>query len=98
MIKKLSSAYLSPQGDVVCFDTKDANGSNVMLIRKEYLERFIEAKKYVLFWACFGEKQFFHKEQSWSEWSGFFYYDKGTIKGSFEIKSGQKNNSNNESE
>ena len=86
-----SGSYSSPEGDLVCFDTKDIefDESNSLVIRKDYLERFLQEKGYVMFWACFGEKQFFKARQSWSEWSGLFYYDEGKIVGKFENKSNQ---------
>ena len=86
-----SGSYSSSDGELVCFDTQDIefNESNSLVIRKDYLERFLKEKGYVMFWACFGEKQFFKARQSWSEWSGLFYYEEGKIVGKFENKSSQ---------
>ena len=44
-----------------------------LIIRRDFLERFLKCKGYVLFWTMIGEKQFIksHNKQIWSEWSGF---------------------------
>jgi len=84
-----SGSYSSPEGDIVCFDTKVFEGSKSIIIRKDYLDRFLKEKNYVIFWTCIGEKQFFAKKQSWSEWSGLYYFEKDQIQGDFEIKKSQ---------
>lgn len=81
-----NGSYSSPDGDIVCFDTKVFEGSKSIIIRKDYLDRFLKEKNYVIFWTCIGEKQFFAKKQSWSEWSGLYYFEKDQIQGDFEIK------------
>ncbi len=88
-----SGTYSSPEGNIVCFDTKNINFDesnsidDSIVIRRDYLDRFLQEKGYVMFWTCIGEKQFFKKNQSWSEWSGILYYEDGKVIGSVKNKS-----------
>ena len=68
------------------YSKNEFNESNSIVIRKDYLDRFLQEKEYVMFWTCFGEKHFYKARQSWSEWSGLFYYDGRKAVGSFRNK------------
>ena len=57
-----------------------------MVLRKDYLDKFLKERDYVLFWTCIGEKQFFGGHQEWGEWSGLFYLDGSSIRGKMENK------------
>ena len=81
--KNSSGFYFAPNGDLVCFDAYTVNKEKGLVIRKDYLDRFLYEKDYTLVWACIGEKQFFKSGQSWGIWSGLFYYQDEKIMGDF---------------
>ena len=75
--------FFDSNGILVAFDS-DLCGLNCgLLIRKDYLERFLRMNELVLFWECLGEKQFFKDSQSqiWTEWEGLFILRNGSIEG-----------------
>lgn len=80
--------FYNREGVLVAFDGELLNFGAGLLIKKDYLEKFLFDKGLRLFWACIGEKQFFHgySKQTWSSWSGFFYLDGGKIIGNMEKK------------
>ena len=78
--------YFSPENDLVSFNAKKAEKDRCIVLRKDYLDRFLEEHDYVLFWTCIGEKQFFGRHQEWGEWSGLFYLDNNAIHGKMENK------------
>ena len=57
-----------------------------IILKKEYLERFLSETELKLFWSCIGEKQFFcgGNDQIWKRWGGCAYYDQGQISGKLE--------------
>ena len=75
--------YFAPNGDIVCFDAYSINKDKGLVMRKDYLEKFLLEKDYTLIWSCIGEKQFFKRNQAWGIWSGLFYYQDGNIVGEF---------------
>lgn len=78
--------YFDSEGVLVCFDGSLCGISSGLLIRKEYLERFLSETELKLFWSCIGEKQFFcgGNDQIWKRWGGCAYYDQGQISGKLE--------------
>ncbi len=85
--KQKSGVYKNPDGEIICFDASNGDRKDRgIVIRKDFLMRFLKEKKYTLFWTCFGEKQFFGARQTWGEWSGFFYLENGSIKGKYKNK------------
>lgn len=58
---------------------------NGLIMRKDYLEKYLSETGLELFWACYGEKQFFiNSGQEWKSWNGLFYFENGRIFGSIE--------------
>jgi hypothetical protein len=86
--KKDDGYFYDKEGVLVAFDGELLNFGTGLLIKKDYLEKFLFDKGLRLFWACIGEKQFFqgNSKQIWSSWSGFFYLDGGKIIGNMEKK------------
>ena len=62
--------------------------SCALVLRKDYLDKFIKENNLVLFWECYGEKQYFYEEhnQYWQEWNGILYLEDDEIKGSIGCK------------
>lgn len=62
--------------------------SCALVLRKDYLDKFIKENNLVLFWECYGEKQYFYEEhnQYWQEWNGILYLEDNEIKGSIGCK------------
>lgn len=62
--------------------------SYALIFRKDYLDKFIEDNNLVIFWECYGEKQYFYAghNQHWQEWNGILYLDDNEIKGSIGCK------------
>lgn len=57
--------------------------SFALIFRKDYLDKFIKYNNLVLFWECYGEKQYFYEghNQYWQEWNGILYLEDNEIKG-----------------
>lgn len=57
--------------------------SCALVLRKDYLDKFIKENNLVLFWECYGEKQFFYEghNQYWQEWNGILCLEDDEIKG-----------------
>lgn len=62
--------------------------SFALIFRKDYLDKFIKDNNLVLFWECYGEKQYFYEDhnQYWQEWNGILYLEDNEIKGSIGCK------------
>lgn len=62
--------------------------SFALIFRKEYLDKFIKDNNLVIFWECYGEKQYFYAghNQYWQEWNGILYLEDNEIKGSIGCK------------
>lgn len=67
------------------FSARPLGLGSSLWFRKNEMLRYIREAGYVLFWTCFGEKQFFTGgwgRQISGAWSGFYYLDKdGNITG-----------------
>lgn len=80
--KEYDGIYYS--GDkVVALDMKRFGDKNVLLIRKEYLDRFLAQGDYSLIWYVWGEKQYYfgNRNQKWKERVGTFFYKDGAVCG-----------------
>ena len=88
--KDIDGSYYSENNELVAFEHKIDDENEYLLIRKDYIEKYLSENHLVLFWTLFGEKQFFlgGNNQKWSTWGGFYYFDcdKGTIEGSSRIQ------------
>lgn len=62
--------------------------SFALIFRKDYLDKFIKDNNLVLFWECYGEKQYFYEDhnQYWQEWNGILYLEDNEIKGTISAK------------
>ena len=84
--KQADGYFCSEDGTLVCFDGNLAGVYNGLLIRKDFLEKYLKEKDVMLCWDCTGEKQYFmgNLNQEWSRWSGFYYYENGQVVGDLE--------------
>ena len=57
-----------------------------LLIRKDYLDKFLNNNKYNIVWTLVGEKQYFlgERKQIWDRKEGYFLYENDIIKGNIE--------------
>jgi len=80
--------FFSNANDLIAFDGAASNVADGLLIRKDYLIKFLDENDLSLFWVCLGEKQYFQgsMQQIWSEWSGFLYFYENSIIGAMNIK------------
>ena len=83
--KECNGCFYDSDGNLIAFDAKTLGRGNGLWFRKNEMLRYIREAGYVLFWTCFGEKQFFIGKwgrQISGDWSGFYYLDKdGNITG-----------------
>lgn len=84
--KQVDGHYYSKDGTLVCFDGNTVGLFDGLLIREEFLDKYLMEKKVILCWDCFGEKQYFQGDlnQEWSRWQGIYYYENGKIHGEFQ--------------
>ena len=78
--------YHSKDGTLVCFDSDLCGIGKGLLIRADYLNKYLEDQDVRLMWTCIGEKQYFlgNHNQQWSNWKGYFSYQHNNIRGEFE--------------
>lgn len=78
--------YYSKDGSLVCFDSDLCGIRKGLLIRADYLNRYLEDQNLRLMWTCIGEKQYFlgDHNQQWSNWKGYFTYHRDDVRGEFE--------------
>lgn len=79
--------FYTPTGDLVAYDPSLCGGPDAIVIRKDYLDKFLETHNLDLFWHCHGEKQFFQggTKQIWSELKSILTYESDAVSGSMEI-------------
>jgi len=75
--------FFDSNGTLVAFDSDLSDLHCGLLIRKDYLDAFLNKNEYALFWECLGEKQFFKGSHSqiWTEWEGVYILRNGAIEG-----------------
>ena len=83
--KEYNGCFYDSAGNLIAFDARPLGLGSSLWFRKNEMLRYIRETGYVLFWTCFGEKQFFTGgwgRQITGDWSGFYYLDKdGNITG-----------------
>lgn len=81
--KNYDGYFYDDKDELIAYDSVDNKYSHRFLIRKDYIDKFLKEKNYVLFWTNMGEKRFNIgiSELKYSEWSGFTWYDKGKYQG-----------------
>jgi len=75
--------YYYDNKTLVAFDSSLSNTGYGLLIRKDYLKRFLDNTNKKIIWISIGEKQFFSGDHNstYQEWSGFSHLSNGTIIG-----------------
>lgn len=84
--RKYDGSYYNNNNELICFNRiiEHEEYQKSLVIKKEYLEQFLNENKLKLFWCCLGEKRFIlgeMKNQIWSEWSGFLHFCNNKVKG-----------------
>ena len=84
--KNSDGYYYSKTGDLVCFDSSLGGLYKGLLIRADYLKKYLRDQNVCLLWTCIGEKQYFlgDRGQQWSTWKGYFSYENDVVYGEFE--------------
>ena len=82
--KECDGYFCTDDGTVIAFDSSLINQQHGLIIRKDYLEKYLSENGMEMFWICTGEKQFFKEAHSqiWSDWLGVFSFVNGAIEGS----------------
>lgn len=77
--------FVSDSGEVVAYDPTFVNGFDGLVIKKEYLDRFLHEKQYDLIWYVCGEKQYFHgnDKQTWLSLRGLLYLNAKGVQGNW---------------
>lgn len=80
--------FYNDEDELIAYDNEYGDMSNRLLIRKDYLDRFLEENNYILFWTNIGEKRFDIEldKLSHSKWSGFTWYSRGKYYGDMSIQ------------
>lgn len=86
--QKYDGCFYSKDGTLVSFDGGLANICKGLLIRKDYLDKYLNENNLRLFWTCFGEKLYNlgDRKHIYGEWSGFFYLEGDKVEGVMEFK------------
>ena len=85
--KEYNGYFFSCNDELVCFDASLSGICDGLLIRKDYLERFLVETGLKLIWIGTGEKQFFCEEfnQIWKRWEGIVFFREGRIEGDLKL-------------
>ena len=80
--------FYNSEGELIAYDSKESEISNRFLIRKDYLDKFLEENDYILFWTNIGEKRYNigFDNLAHSKRSGFNWYSKGEYYGDISIQ------------
>lgn len=84
--KQSDSYYCTKDGELVCFDGNLCGICDGLMIRADYLNKYLQENGVEIFWTCIGEKQFFTGDmsQKWSSWKGLYFLENGIITGNIE--------------
>ena len=80
--------FYSQDGDLVAFDGEITDTINGLIIRKDYLNKFLQENDLSIFWNFIGEKQYFTqslRHQYYSRWNGFFWKENDSIQSDVEL-------------
>lgn len=92
--KEYDGYYYSENDELVAFDGEKTGTINGLVIRKDYLKRYLKENDMCMFWRFVGEKQHFieyPKGQTWSRWHRFYWLDEKIIRGNTHIEKGSHN-------
>lgn len=94
--QKDDGLFMSPSGELVAFDPSLNHGFSGLVIRKDYLELFLQDKQYDLIWYCIGEKQFIYgfAHQTWMTLRSIFSLENGRVLGEWDYCHVNKSNNN----
>lgn len=81
--------FYNDKDELIIFGSMDSKlSNNRFLIRKDYLDKFLEENNYILFWTSMGEKRFNVglNDKIYSEWSGLNWYSKEEYHGEMSVQ------------
>lgn len=81
--KEYDGYFYSPKGDLVAFDGEITDTINGLIIRKDFLDQFLQENDLTIIWDFVGEKQYFTqepREQYYSRWEGVFWKEQDSVK------------------
>lgn len=91
--QKEYDGYYYHGDELIAYDTSLNDTGNSLIIRLDYLQKFLKENKLRIFWVSLGEKRVVKNDSFyWSEWSGFLYLDNNEIKGNIKLDQSGKNN------
>ncbi|HFR3628678.1 TPA: hypothetical protein ACHVD0_002113, partial [Streptococcus suis] len=82
LTQKEHDGYYYDGNNLVVFDGELTGVINGLIIRKDYLDRFLKENELSIIWDFVGEKQYFTqtpREQYYSRWEGIFWKDKDSM-------------------
>lgn len=84
--KEADGYFYSKDGLLVCFDGDLSGTYNGLVIRTDFLWRFLAENNLSIVWACTAEKQYFlNHSQEWSTWKGSYCLQEESIVGKVEL-------------
>lgn len=85
--KDADGYFYTQENELACFDYSLAGEEDCLLIRADFLKRYLEEKNLRLFWNCIGEKQYMTSDlsQEWGKWGGLVYLDGEELKGKLDM-------------
>lgn len=85
--KQADGYYYSKDDELVCFDGSLPGICEGLLIRADYLKKFLDENGLKVIWTCIAEKQYFLGDlhQEWSRWQGFYHLEGTQIYGDIAI-------------
>lgn len=81
--KQDDGVFVSASGEVAAFDPALVGGFDGLVIKKPYLDRFLEENQYDLIWYVCGEKRYYHRDNKlvWLTLRGLFNLNTEGIQG-----------------
>jgi hypothetical protein len=91
--KEYDGYYYDDKDILVAFDCDLLNDNHGLVIRRDYLERFLKNQQKTIIWYCIGEKQYFlgDHDQRWKRWKGIYSLKKGIIEGNIALLNEENN-------
>lgn len=88
LTQKENDGYYYCGEDLVAFDGELTDTINGLIIRKDYLDRFLKENELSIIWDFVGEKQYFTQNprgQYYSRWEGVCWEDKQSIQNQIDL-------------
>lgn len=86
--RQFDGYFYSSTGELVAFDGEITDTINGLVIRRDFLDKFLKESDLSIVWDFVGEKQYFTqkpREQYYSRWEGIFWEEQYSIKSNIEI-------------